>query len=59
MRDTLVGLDASVVQTAVMADPPPREAPVTPFVPEDESEGIYRPPVAPNQDYPTRRPETA
>ena len=58
-RDTITGFDLDTPQTAFTEDPPARTDDVTPFLAEENSERVYRPPVAPFQDFPTRRPEPA
>lgn len=52
-RDTITGLNVGV-QNAVEPDPPPRTDPITAFMDDQHSQGVYKPVVAPNQDFPTR-----
>lgn len=52
-RDTITGLNVGT-QLPVEPDPPPRTAPITPFMDDEHSQGVYKPPVTPNQSYPTR-----
>lgn len=52
-RDTITGLNVGV-QSAVEQDPPPRTDPITAFMDDEHSQGVFRQVVAPNQNYPTR-----
>ena len=58
-RDSLTGLPGDVVQNGVTEWPPYRTDPVNPYQDDEHSEGIYKPPIFPNQDFPITDPRPA
>lgn len=59
VRDTITGIDTATAQAGYTPDPPDRVGDVTPFLTDDDSGGVFKQVVAPNQAYPTTRPEPA
>jgi hypothetical protein len=61
VKDNPTGLetDSDVALPGYVPDPPSRVAPITPYLTDENSDGIYKPPLAPDQDYPTTDPRPA
>lgn len=56
--DHITGLPLGAPQTAAMADPPARTAPITAFLDETHSDGIYRQPFSPGKYFDTDKDQT-
>lgn len=58
-RDAATGLPGALTQGAVTQWPPFRAAPVTPFMDDADSEGVFKDTLVPNQAFPTIDPRPA